>query len=189
MTTKRGILHRGNHIFKNLSIAQGGVTEGLGGGTQEPVTKYFVDGTLGASGNSGLGWGTGVALATISQAMTKVTALGTRGRGRIYVAPAGYTEDIITSLNTESPFGALVAVNPTLRSYGAAWIISSTTTEPAITVRARGWSIDGFEVDANTTDGCIFLDGTTSNALAQATEIANCHLAGIQSGSAQVGPA
>jgi hypothetical protein len=181
------VFTRGSVKFKNIEIAQGGVRIGIGGIFDLPVTNYFVDGTLGASGNSGLGWGTGVALATISQAITKVTALGTRGRARIYVAPAGYTEDIITSLNTEAPHCALIAVNPLARSAGAAWVISATGSEPALTVRARGWSIDGFEFDSNTTDGCVFLDGTTSNSSAKFTELANCLFSGLYSGSTDFG--
>ena len=177
------VFTRGSVKFKNIEIAQGGVKIGIGGIFDLPVTNYFVDATLGNSGNSGLGWGTGVALANISQAITKVTALGTRGRGRIYVAPAGYTGDFITSLNTEAPFCALIAVSPTMQSRGAAWLASSTATEPNLTVRARGWLIDGFEFDAPATDGCIFLDGTTSNASARYTEIANCLFVGAQAGS------
>ncbi|MEE8471222.1 MAG: hypothetical protein V3S51_07830 [Dehalococcoidia bacterium] len=181
------VFWKGMNRFKNIEIAQGGVQIGLPGGPNPPTTDYFVDDTLGASGNSGLGWGTSVALKTISQAMTKVTALGTRGRARIFVAPGPYAEDIITSLNTEHPFGQLIAVNPTKRSGGAAWVISGTTTEPALTVRARGWLIDGFEFDANTTDGCVFLDGTTSNSSAKFTELANCLFSGLYSGSTDFG--
>lgn len=180
---------RGSVKFKNIEIAQGGVKIGLGG-VDPPTTDYFVDDTLGAAGNSGLGWGTSVALKTISQAMTKVRALGTRGRARVFVAPGGYTEDIITPLNAVlnvGPFGQLIAVNPTKRSVGAAWVISGTTTEPALTVRARGWLIDGFEFDSNTDDGCIYLDGTTSNSNPKFTEIANCLFSGLYSGSTDFG--
>ena len=167
------VFTRGSVKFKNIEIAQGGVKIGLGG-VDPPTTDYFVDDTLGAAGNSGLGWGTSVALKPISQAMTKVTALGTRGRARIFVAPAGYAEDVTTPTNALGPFGQLIAVNPTKESRGAAWLISSTVTEPGITVLARGWLIDGFEIDANTTDGCIFLSGANAKFL----EIANCLLVG-----------
>ena len=128
------VFERGSVKFKNIEIAQGGVRIGLGG-VNLPTTDYFVDATLGASGNSGLGWGTGVALATISQAVTKVTALATRGRARIFVAPGAYTEDVVTPTNALGPFGALIAVNPTSESRGAAWLISSTAsyqTQPSI---------------------------------------------------------
>lgn len=160
----------------------------LGFGADLPGVDYYVDGELGNSGNDGLGWGGDRALATISQAMIKAATYGAslgqrRGRVRIYVAPDGYTEDIITPLNTVCPFGSLIGVTPTRRSTGAAWIISSTATEPALTVRARGWLIEGFEFDANTTDGCIYLDGTTSNSLARYTEIAHCLFVGAQAGS------
>ena len=143
-------------------------------------TNYYVDDVNGVDTDSGLSWAQ--AFLTISAAMTAAAALGAstvqRGGVNIYVAPGGYTEDIITPLNTEAPFGSLIAVSPTSESRGAAWLISSTTTEPAITVRARGWLIDGFEIDANTADGCIFLDGTTSNANAKFLEVANCLFVG-----------
>lgn len=148
-------------------------------------TNYYVDDVNGVDTNSGLSWAK--AFLTISTAMTAAAALGAstvrRGGVSIYAAPGGYTEDIITPLNTECPFGSLIGITPTRRSTGAAYITSSTTTEPALTVRARGWLIEGFEFDANTTDGCIFLDGTTSNSLARYTEIANCLFVGAQAGS------
>ena len=152
-------------------------------------TNYYVDSVNGAATNSGLSWAQ--AFSTISLAMTAATALGAttvrRGGVNIYVAPGGYTEDIVTPLNTQVPFGRLVAINPTARSAGAAWVISATTSEPALTVRARGWSIDGFEFDSNTTDGCIYLDGTTSNSNPKFTEIANCIFSGLYSGSTDFG--
>jgi len=89
----------------------------------------------------------------------------------------------VTPLNTECPFGVLRAWSPTLQSRGAAWLISATTTEPAITVRARGWSIQGFEIDANTSSGCVYLDGTTGSANPKFFELANCLMVGGAHGS------
>ncbi|KKK52779.1 hypothetical protein LCGC14_3101480 [marine sediment metagenome] len=155
------------NVERQLKFAPGAIITGAPGGF--PGTDYYVDDALGNSANSGLAWGAGYALATISQAMTKVTALATRGRARIFVAPGGYTEDVVTPTNDNGPFGSLIAVNPTQESRGAAWLISSTATEPGITVKARGWVIDGFEIDAPATDGCVFLSGANAKFL----EIAN----------------
>ena len=170
-----GILWRGMQKFKNIEILQGGVHIGVGG-VDPPTTDYFVDSTLGASGNSGLGWRSH-ALATISQAMTKAAALGTRGRVRIFVAPGEYAENVVTPLNTECPFGQLIAWNPTGReSFGAAYIIPASGV--ALTVRARGWLIQGFEIDGVADSTCVWLDGSTANSSAQGTEIRNCLIVG-----------
>ncbi len=151
------VFTRGSVKFKNIEIAQGGVKIGVGGIFDLPVTNYFVDGTLGVAGNSGLGWGTGVALTTISQAMTKITTLATRGRARIFVAPGGYTEDIQTPLNADGPHCALEAVNPLTSSWGAAYVISTAAATPSITVRARGWGIYGFELESPTGAAAVLL--------------------------------
>ncbi len=135
-------------------------------------TNYYVDATNGSDSNSGLSWA--LAFSTIGAAMTAITALATRGRAKTFVAPAAYTEDVVTPTNANGPFGSLIAVNPTQESRGAAWLISSTATEPCITVKARGWLIDGFEIDAPATDGCVFLSGANAKFL----EIANCLLVG-----------
>jgi hypothetical protein len=153
--------------------------------------NFYVDDVNGSATGTGLSWAT--AFSTISLAMTAAAALGAstvrRGGVDIFVAPGSYTEDIITPLNTECPFGSLIGINPVgqLRTTGAAWIISSTTSNPALTIRARGWVIDGLEFDANTTSGCILLDGTTSDANCNQTQITNCHFAGLQSGTTDFG--
>ena len=156
-----GVFTRGSVKFKNIEIVQGGVHIGLGG-IDPPTTDYFVDGTLGNDGNSGLGWGTGHSLATISAAMTKATALGTRGRVRIFVAPGGYEEDVKTPLNADCPFGQLIAWNPTPgQSYGAVYLTAATAGVECLQVRARGWYISGFEFDALADAECVVLGGGT----------------------------
>lgn len=160
-----------------LVIAPGGELRVLGTMSGfPPTTDYYVDTTNGASINDGLSWLT--AKATISQAMTLAAALGTRGRARIFVAPGGYTEDIVTPLDTECPFGQLIAVNPTGQSYGAVWLVASSATTATITVRARGWLIDGFEIDIVTSGFGVLLDGTTANSTAAGTQIRNCIFVG-----------
>ncbi len=150
--------------------------EGMG-----PATVFFVDGTNGAAGNDGLSWER--AFSTITLGMSAVATLAARGRGIVLVAPGGYTEDVQTPLNTASPFGALIAVNPTGRqSFGATWITASTAGAPCILVRARGWLIQGFELDALADANCIDLDGATASSNAAGTEIADCLLVGQNQG-------
>ncbi len=141
-----------------------------------PTTDYFVDAATGSDSDDGLSWAN--AKITIGAAMTLAAALGTRGRARIFVAPGGYSEDLVTPLNTEAPFGQLIAVNPTSQSFGAVYLSSATATEPVLTVKARGWLFDGFEFDGPATDGCVLLDGASSNSNAAGTEIRNCIFVG-----------
>ena len=133
---------RGHHRIDRLSVGQ--LEEGFG----DPFigTDFYVDGTLGAASNSGRSWGN--AFSTISLAMTAVGNLGTRGRHRIFVAPGGYTEDIETPLNADAPFGQLIAVNPTrAQSFGAVFLTAASALAPVLSIRARGWLIDGFEFE------------------------------------------
>ncbi|KKL67646.1 hypothetical protein LCGC14_2132910 [marine sediment metagenome] len=151
---------------------------GLGGNTVfypagiGPGTAFFVDTTLGSASNDGLSWER--AFNTITLAMTAVGNLASRGRAVIYAAPGGYTEDITTPTNTLAPFCSLIGINPTMQSRGAAYLASSTATEPNLTVLARGWSVDGFEFDAPATDGCIMLSGSGAKFF----ELANCLMVG-----------
>ncbi len=133
-------------------------------------TNYYVDGTNGDDANDGLTWAT--AFATIGAAMSAATTLGGRGRPYIYVAPGGYTETILTPLNADAPFGALIAVSPTSRSWGATYLASPSAGLPVITVRARGWRIHGFEIDSPTGAAAILLQRSADGTLRSAgTEI------------------
>ena len=147
--------------------------------------NYYCDSVNGAATNSGLSWGQ--AFSTISLAMTAAAALGAttvrRGGVSIFVAPGGYTEDVVTPLNTEVPFGRLIAVNPTTtRSFGGAWLTASTAATACLTVRARGWLIEGFEFDALADANCVWLDGSTASSSAQGTEIRGCLFVGQNQG-------
>lgn len=140
-------------------------------------TNYFVDGTNGSDSNSGLNWNE--TFATIQAAMDAVTALGVeRGRSTIYVAPGGYQENIITPLNTVAPFGRLIAVNPTSQSFGAAWLLGTDVGGVTLTIRARGWLVEGFEIDNIVNGKGVLLDGLTANSSAQGAEIRNNILVG-----------
>ena len=140
-----------------------------------PTTDYFVDATTGSDSDDGLSWAN--AKATIGAAMTLAAALGTRGRARIFVAPAGYAENVVTPLNAECPFGQLIAWNPTgYRSFGAAYIYGVAGV--SLTVRARGWLIQGFEIGAVANQGCVWLDGSTTDSSAQGTVLRDCIVSG-----------
>lgn len=166
------MLWMGKHKFRHLELVPGGKMIGLE--VKPPTTDFFVDGTLGDDGNTGLAWGTGYALATIQEAFDRVTARGAeRGRCRIFVAPGGYTEDLTSPTNAIAPFGQLIAWSATDRARGSVYLASATATEPILTLKARGWRIEGFEFDAPSTDGCILLDTTAKYA-----EIANCLFVG-----------
>lgn len=148
----------------------------VGGARNAPTTDWYVDVTNGSDSNDGLSWAG--AKATIGAAMTLAAALGTRGRARIFVAPGGYEEDIVTPLNTECPFGQLIGVNPTSRSFGAAYLFASTAATPTLTIRARGWQFDGFEIGAVANGGCVWLDGSTASSNPGGTELRNCIISG-----------
>ncbi len=174
-TVKRG--WHWDHVTEQLQAYNNGVEI-----IQYPLGNvYYVDSTNGSDNNNGASWAT--AFATIQKAFDSVTTLANRGRHKIYVAPGGYTEDLITPLNTVSPFGSLIAVNPTPdRSFGATWITASTAATPCLTIRARGWFIYGFEFDALADAGCVLLDGATANSSAQGTQIQSCLFVGQNQG-------
>ena len=135
-------------------------------------TNYYVDGTNGASTNNGLSWAQ--AFTTIQAAFDAATTLATRGGVKIFVAPGGYAEDLTTPLNSATPFGELIAVNPTpVRSFGAVWLSPATASTPILTVQARGWRISGFEFDPNA-GGAIVIGGTTAGNNAAGTVIEDC---------------
>lgn len=141
------------------------------------VTNYFVDTTNGSDSNDGLAWTS--AFATIGAAMTAAAALGTRGRAHIFVAPGGYAEAVVTPTNAQCPFGKLIAVNPTPGgSFGATWIQSPTALTPSITVKARGWLIQGFEIAAVANTPAILLASDSGGNNAGGTEINTCLITG-----------
>jgi hypothetical protein len=153
-------------------------------GNYWPTTDLFIDSTNGNDAWSGLSWSEAKATfmgtdGVMALAIATAAKSGQgRGRVRIFVAPGGYTEDIITPSNTECPFGQLIAVNPTGQSFGAVYLTSETATEPVLTIRARGWKVSGFEFDGPATDGCVLLDGLTANSNAAGTEISDCLFVG-----------
>ncbi|MHC4715615.1 MAG: hypothetical protein ACYS5V_01480 [Planctomycetota bacterium] len=140
-----------------------------------PTTRYHIDVTNGSDASDGLSWGN--AVASITQAFTLAIAAVAadsgllRGRFQFFVAPGGYEEDLVTPLNTQLPFGQLIAWNPTTQSFGGAYLYAATAATFSLIVRARGWRIQGFEIGAVANGGCIWLDGATANSNAAGCEI------------------
>lgn len=170
-----------NGVQVTSTAAELNTLEGVlsGAGINYYVTKQGND-----SNNDGLSWGQ--AFLTIQNAFDVVTARGAeRGRATVFVGPGGYTEDLVTPLNTIAPFGQLIAVNPTPdQSFGATYIVASTASTYSLIVRARGWLIQGFEIGAVASGGCVWLDGGTTDSNAAGTIIRNCIIGGWQAASA-----
>jgi hypothetical protein len=146
-----------------------------------PGVELYVDSVNGSATGDGRSWDTAFNTITLAMAEAIVQGglIGIRGLVRIFVAPGGYNEDVVTPLNTQCPFGQLIAVNPTPgKSFGAAYIYASTAGEPAITVKARGWLIKGFEIAAIANAECIVLDGQSANCNAAGTIIEGCIISG-----------
>ncbi len=146
------------------------------------VTKAGEGGTgSGVDTNSGLSWAQ--SFLTIQTALDAAATAARRGGIKIFVGPGGYTEDLITPINSEAPFGELIAVNPTPgRSYGAVYLTASTAGQPVLKVRARGWHIKGFEFDALADAECILLDGSDATYVAAGTLIEDCLFVGQNQG-------
>ena len=170
------------NVYRELAIKPGAIVTGWM--PNPPTTDYYVDATNGADTNSGNGWGASNSYATIGKAMTMAAALATRGRWRCFVAPAWYTEDVKTPLNSTSPFGQLIAVNPTPgQSYGAAGGTAYTAGVEVIEVRGRGTYVSGFEFDALDAAECMVLGGSTANSNASGVIIEDCLFVGQNQGS------
>lgn len=169
------------NISRKLTIMPGAVVAGWI--PSPPTTDYYVDATNGADTNSGNGWGASNAYASIGKAMTMAAALATRGRWRCFVAPAWYTEDVKTPLNSTSPFGQLIAVNPTPgQSYGAAGGQATTAGVEFMEVRGRGTYISGFELDTLADAEAMVLGGATANSNASGVMIEDCLFVGNNQG-------
>ena len=143
-----------------------------------PTTDYYADPTNGSDSNDGLTWVQPTA--TLQQCMDLATARGVeRGRLRVFAAPGGYAEAVTTPTNAIAPFGQLIAWNPTPGgAFGGAWIQSPTALTPALTIQARGWHVQGFEIAAVANTPAILLSGTAGGNTAQGTELRDCLITG-----------
>jgi len=151
---------RGRHVFDTIHADN---YEGMGGVLQNPGTDFFVSANRGDNNKSGLSWAE--PKATIQAAMVKAATSPYAGRAltRIFVESGGYNEAIVTPTNALCPFGALIGVNNNGMGFGP-YLTSPTAGGKILTVRARGWIVQGFEFDAPTTGKAIDLDGKTSGA-------------------------
>ena len=160
---------QGRHHFDTIIADH---YEGLGV-LEAPGQDFFVSNLRGNDNKSGLSWEQ--PKATIMAAMVLAATARYRGRGlvRIFVEGGGYDEAIVTPTNALCPFGALIGVNN--NGFGfSPYLTSPTAGGTILTIRARGWHIEGFEFDLPTTGKGIVLDGHTALMSANYTRIRKC---------------
>jgi hypothetical protein len=143
---------------------------------------YYVDGTNGSDTYNGRSWGR--AKATINAALALCSG---RALNRVWVAPGGYNEDVVTPLNATAPFGQLIAWNPTpFKSFGGTYIYASTSGGNSLTIRARGWLVDGFEIGVSGAGKSIVIGGATAGNNGGGAIIQNCIISGWGTGIAGI---
>jgi hypothetical protein len=134
--------------------------------------EYFVDGTNGSDSYTGRSWGQ--AKATINAGLALCSG---RALNRVWVAPGGYNENVLTPLNSTCSHIQLLAWNPTpFKSFGATYIYGSAGH--SLTIRSRGFLIDGFEIGAVATYGSIVIGGATAGNNGGGSIIQNCYISG-----------
>ncbi len=130
---------------------------------QEPVTSaaaarhallsrgdiFYVDTTNGLDTNPGTAEAPFKTLAVALAALTIDSTL--------FVARGGYTGDFATQINADAPFTSILGLNQTDKGFGP-FLASSTSSEPTISVRARGMRISGLEFDCPALDAGIELN-------------------------------
>ena len=109
----------------------------------------YVDAVNGNDGNDGKSLSG--AFATLAVALAALEIDGT-----LFVARGGYTGDFATQLNAAAPFTGIIGMNATGVGFGA-FLASSTSSEPTISVRARGMRVSGLEFDCPVLDAGIEL--------------------------------
>ena len=160
---------QGRHHFDTIHADH---YEGLGI-LEAPGQDFFVSNLRGDNNRSGFSWEE--PKATIQAAMVLAATARYAGRGlvRIFVEGGGYNENIVTPTNALCPFGALIGVNN--NGFGfSPYLTSPAAGGTILTVRARGWHIEGFEFDLPTTGKGINLDGKTAAMSASYTRIRKC---------------
>jgi len=160
---------QGRHHFDTLHADH---YEGLGI-LEAPGQDFFVSTLRGNDNRAGVAWAE--PKATIQGAVVLAATARYRGRGliRIFVESGGYDEAIVTPTNALCPFGALIGVNNNGFGFGP-YLTSPTAGGAILTVRARGWHIEGFEFDLPTTGKGIVLDGHTALMSGNYTRIRKC---------------
>lgn len=160
-----------------------GVTEASAQGVRADVLSrgviYYVDAVNGNDGNNGLSLAE--PFKTFSVALA---ALGIDDT--LFVARGGYTGDFATQLNAAAPFVNIIGMNATEKGFGP-FFASSTSTEPTISVRARGMRISGLEFDNPSSDAGIELLANGGTQRSDFLEIDHCLFTGGKFGIDQNG--
>ncbi len=110
---------------------------------------YYLDTTNGRDGNDGLSLDK--AFSTMAVALAAMALNDT-----LFVARGGYTGDFATNLNAVAAFTNIIGMNATDKGFGP-FLASTTSSEPTISVRARGVRISGLEFDCPALDAGIEL--------------------------------
>lgn len=133
------------------------------------ATTYFVDPTGGDSANSGLG---------PTEAFISMTnAFDVMSKWDMTLcAPGNHTGNHTTPLNATAPFCSLIGLNAINLGTGP-WAGATVATSPILSVRARGWNIEGWEFDCPTGAAGVKLttSGTSNSNYAR---IAQCLFTG-----------
>lgn len=152
----------------------------------------FVDGDYGADGNQG--WSPKKAVASITQAVTNVTA---KRQAVIYVRPKGnsvtsgqsyYTDNVTVPLTTPNLSIIGAGASP-VRPFLGIDIKATTSTSPVFTINGSGCHIEGLRIAGtgqNATDGIAIIYAhvsATSNG-AVGLQIVNCRLDNAKTGGA-----
>lgn len=96
----------------------------------------------------------------------------------LFVARGGYTGDFTTNLNAVAAFSQIRGLNASDRFFGA-FLASSTSTEPILSIRARGMRVTGLEFDGAALDASIELARTSGAAQrSDGAEIDHCLFTG-----------
>jgi hypothetical protein len=151
----------------------GGVTGGLGG-------FLYVDPTSGGAHGDGSSWDE--PLSSLTNALATMKKWDT-----IFCAPGNYTGNYATQANADAPFGAIIGMRQT--SLGVAcWAGATVSSDPILSIRARGWRVSGFEFDNPATDAGILLEKSADGSTRRPdyAEIDHCLFTGGDSGIAQL---
>jgi len=132
---------------------------------------YYVDTNNGNDSNNGLT--PDGAFATMAVALAAMAFNDT-----LFVARGGYAGDFTTNLNAVAAFSQIIGLNTSDRFY-APYLTSSTSTEPILSIRARGMRVSGLEFDGAALDASVEL-ARNSGALRRSDglEIDNCLFTG-----------
>ena len=110
---------------------------------------YYLDAVNGRDGADGLSLAFAFKTLAVALAVMRID-------DTLFIARGGYSGDFATNLNAVSPFINLIGMNATAVGFGP-FLTSATSSEPTISVRARGIRISGLEFDSPALDAAIEL--------------------------------